>query len=219
MALRRRVARLLTELNGEGVLNAHQCAQCFGCDLQGWLRIAHAFSFGASFVENAEAEPMPDESPIDAAIATALGRVEAGPATTAAWEALDLLGGLHPCAVIDRDDPMQAAIAIFNHVQDEARHWQDRAERGSAMLLELAPERAAAARAALASGGEGFGPASGTAPTEASIALALTRYKKLRRLNPRQFAGLHARSETGASFDALVDMLPCEGAARRTGRA
>lgn len=218
MALRRRVARLLTELNGEGILNEHQCARCFGCDLPAWRRIAHAFSFGASFVETDDPEPMPDESPVDSAIAAAIGRVEPPPATEAAWEAFDVLAGLHPSVVIDRDDPMQGALAIFDHVQAEVSHWQGRAERVSAMLLDVAPARAAAARAA-ASGSDATGPASGAAPTDAAIALALTRYEKLRRLNPRQFAGLLARSEAGTSFDALVDMMPAAGVVRRAGRA
>lgn len=219
MALRRRVARLLTELNGDGILNEHQCARCFGCDLPAWRRVAHAFSSGASFVETDEEEPMPDESPIDAAIAAALGRVEARPATEAAWEAFDLLAGLHPSVVIDRDDPMQAALAIFDHVQGEVSHWQGRAERVSAMLLEIAPARAAAAREALASGGDATGPMTGAAAADATIALALSRYEKLRRLSPRQFAGLQARSEAGTSFDALVDSLPAARARGRAGRA
>lgn len=45
------------------------------------------------------------------------------------------------------------------------------------------------------------------------LARGFARYETLRRLNPKQFAELHARNLAGENFDQMVDSLVMDNAA------
>lgn len=44
-----RFARLLAEMQGDGLLSEQQCAKAFGVDLISWREIAHTFSRGSGW--------------------------------------------------------------------------------------------------------------------------------------------------------------------------